>query len=97
MSNHAPSSPLRTYFIIWILLLIGTALTVVAAQIDLRPFNAAIALGIASIKATLVALFFMHVKGASERMTKVVVVSSLFFLLILLALSMSDYLTRGWH
>jgi cytochrome c oxidase subunit IV len=96
MSAHSPASSLKTYFAVWIALLIGTALTVVAAQTDLRPFNAAIALTIATIKATLVALYFMHIKGASERLTKVVVVSVLFFLLILIGLSMSDYATRSW-
>jgi cytochrome c oxidase subunit 4 len=96
MSAHSPLSSLKTYFAVWIALLAGTALTVVAAQIDLRPFNAAVALTIATIKATLVALFFMHVKGSSERLTKLVVISALFFLLILLGLSMSDYATRSW-
>jgi len=96
MSAHSPSSSLKTYFAIWIALLVGTALTVTAARIDLRPFNAAIALTIATIKATLVALFFMHIKGASERLTKLVVISAIFFLLILLGLSMSDYATRSW-
>jgi len=96
MAAHSPSSSLKTYFAVWIALLAGTALTVIAAQIDLRPFNAAIALTIATIKATLVALFFMHVKGSSERLTKVVVISAIFFLLILLGLSMADYATRPW-
>jgi len=53
------------------------------------------ALLIATIKATLVVLFFMHVKGASEKLTGVVVVAGFFFLAILLSLSMADYLTRA--
>ena len=56
-----------------------------------------VALLIATIKATLVVLYFMHVKGASEKLTAAVVVSGFFFLGILLALSMADYLTRSWH
>ena len=96
MSAHSTSSSLKTYFAIWIALLIGTALTVYASGIDLGPFNAAVALTIATIKATLVALFFMHIKGASEKLTKLVVISALFFLLILLGLSLSDYATRAW-
>jgi cytochrome c oxidase subunit 4 len=96
MSAHSPSSSLKTYFAIWIALLAGTALTVTAARIDLGPFNAAVALTIATIKATLVALYFMHIKGSSEKLTKLVVISALFFLLILLGLSMSDYATRAW-
>jgi len=96
MSAHAKSSPLKTYFAVWIALLVGTYVTYKVAFLDLRPFNAAIALTIASIKATLVALFFMHIKGTSEKLTKLVVLCALFFLLILLGLSLSDYATRLW-
>jgi cytochrome c oxidase subunit IV len=96
MSDHSKSSPLPTYFAVFIALLIGTGLTVYAASLDLGPFNAPVALTIATIKATLVALFFMHVKGASEKLTKLVVVSALFFLLLLLGLTMADYATRAW-
>jgi cytochrome c oxidase subunit IV len=52
---------------------------------------------IATIKATLVILFFMHVKGASEKLTGAIVVSGFFFLLILISLSLADYLTRAWR
>ena len=96
MSGHSKSSPLPTYFAVFIALLIGTALTVYAATLDLGRYNAAVALTIASIKATLVALFFMHVKGASEKLTKLVVIAALFFLLLLLGLTMTDYATRLW-
>ena len=96
MSAHSTSSSLKTYFAIWIALLIGTALTVYASGIDLGPFNAAVALTIATIKATLVGLFFMHIKGASEKLTKMVVIGALFFLLLLLGLSMADFATRAW-
>jgi cytochrome c oxidase subunit 4 len=93
MSEHSSSS-LTTYFGIWLTLLAGTVLTVFAAHIDLGPFNAAVALTIATVKALLVALFFMHIKGASEKLLKLVVISTVFFLFILLALSMADYGTR---
>ena len=96
MSDHSKSSPLPTYFTVFIALLIGTGLTVYAASLDLGPFNAPVALTIATIKATLVALFFMHVKGASEKLTKLVVIGALFFLLLLLGLTMTDYATRAW-
>jgi cytochrome c oxidase subunit IV len=98
MSAHssASSSPLKTYFAVFFALLVGTALTVYASGLDLGPFNAAVALTIASIKATLVALFFMHIKGASEKLTKLVVIAALFFLLLLLGLTMTDYATRLW-
>ena len=95
MSEHS-SSPLKTYVVIWIALLVGTALTVFAAHINLGPFNAAVALTIATAKALLVVLFFMHLRGASEKLLKLVVISTVFFLLILLALAMADYGTRLW-
>lgn len=98
MSGHATSehsrSPLTKYFAVWIALLCGTAITYFAAKLNLGPFNAAVALIIATTKALLVALFFMHLKGASEKLLKVVVASTIFFLILLLALSMFDYGTR---
>jgi cytochrome c oxidase subunit IV len=94
MSEHVSS--LKLYIGIWLALLAGTLLTVIAAGIDLGPFNALVALTIATIKATLVVLFFMHVKYAHEKLTKIVIVSALFWLAILLALSMADYTTRLW-
>ncbi len=104
MSEHSPShdsssehsSSLGTYIAVWLALLAGTILTVIAAHINLGPFNAAVALTIATVKALLVALFFMHLRGASEKLLKLVVISTVFFLFILLALSMADYGTRVW-
>jgi len=84
------------YFAVFFALLVGTGLTVFAATLDLGRFNAAVALGIATVKATLVALFFMHVWHASEKLTKLVVIGALFFLLLLLGLTMTDYATRLW-
>jgi cytochrome c oxidase subunit IV len=96
MSDHSKSSPLPTYFGVWIALLVGTFLTYEVAKIDLGVFNAAVALIIATTKALLVALFFMHLKGAHEKLLKLVVISTIFFLFILLVLSMADYGTRLW-
>jgi cytochrome c oxidase subunit IV len=92
MSDHV--LPKTMYYGIWIALLFLTGLTVKVARIDLGPYNTVVALAIASLKAVLVVLFFMHVKYTSERMTKVVIVSALFWLLLLLGLSLSDYATR---
>ena len=94
MSEHISS--VKLYIGIWLALLAGTGLTVVAAKIDMGPFNPIVALAIATIKATLVVLFFMHVKYAHEKLTKLVIVAAIFFFLILLALSMADYTTRLW-
>jgi cytochrome c oxidase subunit 4 len=85
------------YFGIWAALLLGTFITYKAAFIELGRFNAAVALGIATFKATLVVLFFMHVWHASEKLTKLVVVAALFFLFLLLGLTMTDYATRLWN
>ena len=84
------------YFSVWAALLVGTFITYKAAFIELGRFNAAVALIIATIKALLVALFFMHIKGAHEKLLKLVVISTIFFLILLLALSMADYGTRTW-
>ena len=100
MSEHSNSdhskSPLITYFAVWAALLVGTFLTYEVAKINLGEFNAAVALIIATTKALLVALFFMHIKGAHEKLLKLVVISTIFFLFILLALSMADFGTRLW-
>jgi cytochrome c oxidase subunit 4 len=96
MHEPSKSSPLLTYFLVWGALLLGTVLTYEVAKIDLGPFNPVVALVIATTKALLVALFFMHLRHASERLLKVVVASTLFFLMILLFLTLTDYLSRPW-
>jgi cytochrome c oxidase subunit 4 len=88
--------PTRVYYKVFGALMLGTYLTVQVAFFDLGPLNAIVALGIAALKATLVVLFFMHVKY-STRLTWLVVVGSLLWLGILLALTMGDYLTRMWR
>ncbi len=95
-SNHSKSSPLKLYFGVWATLLVLTFVTYEVSLVDLGPFNSVVALVIASIKATLVALFFMHVWHASEKLTKLVIVAAVFFLLLLLGLTMTDYATRPW-
>jgi cytochrome c oxidase subunit 4 len=94
MSEHIMSN--KFYYTIWIALLCLTGITVAASFIDLGPFNAVVALVIATVKALLVVLFFMHVKYTSEKLTKIVIVSAIFWLFLLLALSMADYATRLW-
>jgi cytochrome c oxidase subunit IV len=94
MSEHI--LPIRLYVTIWAALLCLTVITAAVAFVDLGPFNTVVALVIASVKALLVVLFFMHVKYTSEKMTKVVFVAAIFWLLILLTLSLADYTTRLW-
>jgi cytochrome c oxidase subunit 4 len=88
--------PKRVYFTIFGILILCTYLTVQIAFFDLGPLNTIAALGIAVFKATLVVLFFMHVKY-STRLTWAVVLGSLFWFGILIAITMADYLTRGWR
>ena|SRR5437016_5131330 len=88
--------PKRVYYTIYGMLMLCTYLTVQIAIFDLGSLNTIAALVIAVFKATLVVLFFMHVKY-STRLTWVVVIGALFWLGILLALTMGDYLTRGWR
>jgi len=94
MSEHIMSS--KFYYTIWIALLGLTVITAAVAFVDLGPFNVVLALVIATVKALLVVLFFMHVKYTSEKLTKIVIVSAIFWLFLLLALSMADYTTRLW-
>ena len=94
MSEHIVS--VKVYLVIFFSLLLGTALTVLAAFYDFPwQLNTIIALTIASVKATLVVLYFMHVRY-SNRLVWVIVISALFWMGILFALTFSDYATRGW-
>ncbi len=91
MSEHIVSP--KIYVLIFLSLMAGTGLTVWAAFQNFGPFNIVIALAIASFKATLVVLYFMHARY-SPRRTHLVIVSSVFWLAIMLALTLSDYSTR---
>jgi cytochrome c oxidase subunit 4 len=102
MSQHVV--PVRTYVAVFVALLILTLGTVAAARVDLGepevggfriPVNVIVALSIACLKAVLVILFFMHVKY-SGHLVQLVVASAFVWLFILIAITMSDYLSRGW-
>jgi cytochrome c oxidase subunit 4 len=100
MSIHQSNSrhivPTRTYYVIFAILMLCTYLTVQLAFLDLGAMNTVAALAIAVFKAALVVLFFMHVKY-STRLTWVVVLGSVFWLGILLTLTLTDYVTRVWR
>jgi cytochrome c oxidase subunit IV len=85
----------RVYYVIFLILAVCTYLTWQVAVFDLGPLNTIVALAIAVLKATLVVLFFMHVRY-STRLTWAVVLGSIFWFAILIALTMTDYLTRSW-
>lgn len=91
MSEHIVSP--KIYVVIFLALMAGTGITVWAAFQNFGPFNIVIALGIATFKATLVVLYFMHARYSPKR-TQLVIVCSVFWLAIMLALTLADYQTR---
>ena len=82
------------YYAVFAALMVGTALTVAVAFVDLGAMNNVVMLTIACVKALLVILFFMHVRW-STRLTWLVVASGFFWLLIMFSVTMTDFLTRG--
>ena len=94
MSEHIV--PVRIYLMIFAALLVGTGLTVFAAFVDFPwQFNTIVALTIAVAKATLVVLYFMHVRYG-PRLVWLIVGAALFWLAIMFSLTFSDYFTRNW-
>jgi len=81
------------YMVIITSLLILTGLTVSAAYVNLGRYNIVVALVIATLKATLVVLFFMHAKY-TQRRTQLVIIAGIFWLAILLFMTLSDYISR---
>jgi cytochrome c oxidase subunit 4 len=93
MSDHIVSP--KIYVGVFLTLMVMTAITTAVSGVELGPWNTVVALGIAVFKATLVVLFFMHVKY-SPRLTAAVIAGGIFWLVILIALTFSDFATRGW-
>lgn len=91
---HHIVSP-KVYVIIFLALLLGTALTVWASYVNLGVLNPIIALAIACTKATLVVLFFMHVKYSSK-LTMLTVGAGVFMFLVLIGMTLADYISRAW-
>ncbi len=91
MSEHIVSR--KIYLAIFTTLMAGTGITVWAAFQNFGKFNIVIALAIATIKATLVVLYFMHARYSPKR-TQLVIVCSVFWLAIMLSLTLADYNTR---
>lgn len=92
--SSKPHIGLPTYFAVFAALLVLTALTVWVAFQNFGAYNNVIALGIAVVKSTLVVLFFMHVLHSTP-LTKMVLITSVFFFLILVAFVYADVWTRG--
>ncbi len=85
----------RTYVLVFAVLIALTVLTTAVAFVDLGPFSVVVALAIAVCKMLLVALFFMHMRH-STRLTRLVVLGGLLWLIILILLSLTDFATRTW-
>jgi cytochrome c oxidase subunit IV len=94
MSEHIV--PVKVYVSIFLALMVGTAVTVLAAYQNFPgALNVIVAMTIAIVKATLVVLYFMHVRYSSH-LIWVIFASAIFWMGILFALTLSDYWTRGW-
>jgi cytochrome c oxidase subunit 4 len=93
MSEHVSSA--KIYWIVWAALMTLMVLTAVLSKVPMPgELNTIIALAIAAVKATLVLLFFMHLKYESYKFSAVVFAAGLFWLILLFGLSMVDYATR---
>ena len=84
----------KVYFTIFGLLLVFTAITVAASRVNIGRWNIVLALTIAVTKATLVMLYFMHLRYSS-RLMRLVAGAGVFWLFLMISITMSDYISRG--
>lgn len=98
-TEHQHIASPKLYVAIFATLMVCTFLTVAAAKVDLNQYfsglNIIVALTIAVFKASLVVLFFMHAKYSPKR-TQLVIIASIFWLAVMLFMTMSDYISRTW-
>ncbi|MCI0614382.1 cytochrome C oxidase subunit IV family protein [bacterium] len=87
--------PVSIYIVIFVSLMILTGLTVFASQKDFGPGNTIIAVSIAALKATLVILYFMHVRY-NDNIVRIAVFTGFLWLGVMIVLTLSDYIARGW-
>ena len=95
MTSPHPILPVSLYFAVFSALLVLTGITIGVAYIDLGALNTVAALSIAVVKGTLVVLYFMHVRYSS-RLVWAFAGAGFFWLIFLIGLTMSDFLSRGW-
>lgn len=97
MSEHSEHHivPKRVYFLVFITLIVMTWVTAYVSTVDLGRLNVYVALSIAIFKASLVILFFMHVKYGT-RLTKMIVLAGIYWLILVLFIAMLDLWTRNW-
>ncbi len=94
MAEHVVSR--KTYILVWAALMALMILTAGLSRINLGEWSTLVALAIAVMKALLVILFFMHVRYEDQKITWTVIIAGFFWLMIMLALTMTDYLSRGY-
>jgi len=92
MSAHVV--PVRTYLLVFAALMVLTFATVAASRYDFGEGNTIVAMAIAVLKASLVVLFFMHVKYSS-RLVQLMVAAAFLWLALLIGGTLSDYDSRG--
>jgi cytochrome c oxidase subunit 4 len=86
----------KVYFTVWAALMCLTVTTAAVSYLDLGALSIVVALIIATLKGSLVVLFFMHAKYINVKATLLVILAGFFWLAILLLMTMSDYITRAW-
>ncbi|HFB52349.1 MAG TPA: caa(3)-type oxidase subunit IV [Anaerolineae bacterium] len=87
--------PVKTYFIVYLSLMVLLVVTVAVAFNNFGPFNLSIAMGVAVVKTVLIVLYFMHMKY-SPKLIWLYAGAGFFWLFMLILLTMGDYLSRGW-
>jgi cytochrome c oxidase subunit 4 len=93
-ADHHIVTPLQ-YVYVYVALLIGTIITIFAADVDMGLFNPVVALAIASTKMVIVILFFMHVKYQSN-LVRMTVACGFFTFIVLVTMTLTDYMSRAW-
>ena len=94
--HHGHIVPTKVYFLVFAALLVLTWITVAIARADLEPFNTLLALGVAVTKATLVILFFMHLRWSST-LTRLFLAAGLFWLALMIGFTAVDFMSRAWQ
>jgi len=91
--SHEAEISVRTYVTVFLVLMALTAATVFSAHVDLGAGNVVVALAVAVTKATLVILYFMHLRYGS-RMARAALIAGVFAVLLLIGLALDDVVTR---
>ncbi len=86
----------KTYLLVWAALMVLTLTTALVSMVNLGQWSGVVAMAIATLKASLVVFFFMHMRYERLKTVWMVALAGLFWLFILMGLTLTDYLTRQW-